>query len=162
MSDTYNSDIHGLCRRINRFAEEMKKSVSSGIHFVNEFDVIRMRQYLGALTSYKAWVVGQPQVDSPESHPKIQTVPDFPEYGEIENESVYDACNLMNICWVELVNSQSSRMPNGLISFDAVRFDRIVEKMDKFLTDYIEEVQPVDLPESSPAMAMTGPGKTGV
>jgi hypothetical protein len=37
-----------------------------------------------------------------------------------------------------------------------------VDKVEAFLNSYIREVQPLDLPESSPQRAMTPSGKLGV
>jgi hypothetical protein len=38
----------------------------------------------------------------------------------------------------------------------------VVDKVEAFLNSYIREVQPLDLPESSPSRPMAPTGKTGV
>ena len=162
MATVLNHDIAGLCRRINRFIIELHKSVSSGVHYVNEFDQERLNAYLAAVRAYRDWVVGQPQLDLPETHPReIELGPD-PDSTAVENEAVRDAIYLMELCRDELVNSQSARHPAGLISFDDRRAMALVEKCQKFLDEYIKKVQPVDMPESSPSRPLSGPGATGI
>jgi hypothetical protein len=162
MATVYNHDVAGLCRRVNRFMEEMIKSVSSGTSEMNEFDQTRLSDYLGAILAYRDWVVAQPQLDLPETHPREHIVPDGPDVPPMENESVVDCLNLMVLCRDELMGSQSARDPSGLKSFDNARLEAGVTKAQRFLTDYIQAVTPLDLPESSPATAMTGPGRGGV
>lgn len=162
MSIVLNHDIAGLCRRINRFIIELYKSVSSGVHEVNEFDQVRLNHYLMAIRAYRGWIMDQPHLDLPESHPKeIEIGPD-PDVSAVENESVRDVIYLMELCREELVNSQSARYPAGLIIFDDKRAMALVEKCQKFLDDYISKVQPIDMPESSPSRPMSGPGSTGI
>ncbi len=162
MATVLNHDIAGLCRRINRFIVELHLSVSSGVHEVNEFDQARLQHYLAAARAYRDWVVGQPHLDLPETHPRpIEIGPD-PDVSAVENESVRDVINLMELCRDELVNSQSARYPAGLIKFDDARAMSIIEKCQKFLDEYIAKVQPIDMPESSPSQPMSGPGATGI
>ncbi len=162
MATVLNHDIAGLCRRINRFIVELHKSVSSGVHEVSEFDQERLAHYLSAVRAYRDWLVGQPHLDLPETHPRpIEIGPD-PDVSAVENESVRDVINLMELCREELVNSQSARYPAGLIIFDDRRAMAVVEKCQKFLDEYIKKVQPIDMPESSPSRPMSGPGATGI
>lgn len=53
-------------------------------------------------------------------------------------------------------------MSSNLIQFDQFRLEAILDKADIFITNYIQVVDPLDLPESSPQTLVTGPGKTGV
>jgi hypothetical protein len=38
----------------------------------------------------------------------------------------------------------------------------MIEKLQNYLDNYVDQATPVDLPESSPANPLTGPGRTGV
>lgn len=162
MATVLNHDIAGLCRRVNRFITEMHKSVSSGVHEVNEFDQERLDHYLSAVRAYRDWVVGQPQLDVPETHPRPIEIGPNPDVTAVENEAVRDVINLMEICRDELVNSQSARYPAGLIAFDDKRAMALVTKCQAFLDDYVRKVHPIDMPESSPMRAMSGPGLGGI
>ena len=161
---TYNHDVAGLCTRIHRFCVELKKSVSSGTSMVNSFDQGRMGTYLNAVRVYRDWVVAQPQLDLPETHPRILDVALMPDddVDAIENESLRDACRMFKLAILELSYSQSSRHASGLIRFDEGRLTAIIEKVQALLDQYISQVDPLDLPESSPAYVMSGPGKTGI
>lgn len=161
---TYNHDVAGLCTRIHRFQVELKKSVSSGTSLVNEFDQARLDSYLRAVRVYRDWIISQPQLDLPESHPRLLEVPLLPDddVDGIENESLRDAARILNLAIIEMANSQSSRHASGLVVFDVNRLTAIVEKVQALLDNYMKVVDPLDLPESSPTYAMSGPGKGGI
>jgi hypothetical protein len=153
-----NHDVLGLVRRINRFIVELVKSVSSGVSEITGHDRRRLESYLVALRAYKAWVVAQPLLDLPETHPCALPVPAPPEVPELENESVADVLVLLGRLRDELIASQSGRYASTLQEHDSVRFDAIVAKVAAFMRDYVEVATPLDLPESSPATPLTGPG----
>ena len=158
----YNHDVSGLHRRINRFIVELLRSVSSGVSQVNSFDQERLQSYLDAITAYHGWVVDQPQLDLPETHPRQINLNANPTVDTIENESLQDVVTLLTIARDELVSSQSSRQGSGLVPFDSARLTAIVDKVQHFLVDYIGTTTPLDLPESSPDASITPPGSTGV
>lgn len=159
---TYNTDVYGLVRRINRFIEEVIKSQSSGVSKTSTFDVSRMRSYIMAMRAYLAWVTSQPELDLPETGPRPTNLPASPVIPLIENESLYDVAVLFELARDELSNSQSSRMSSNLIGFDASRFTAILDKAEKFIDEYVTAVDPLDLPETSPAKEVTGKGLQGV
>lgn len=159
---TYNTDVYGLVRRINRFLEEIVKSQSSGVSKTLSFDVTRAKSYISAIRSYMAWVISQPELDLPETSARILALPAAPAIPLIENESLYDLAVLLELSRDELSNSQSSRISSNLISFDIQRLTAVLDKADAFITNYITTVDPLDLPESSPSQPMTGLGKVGV
>jgi hypothetical protein len=161
---TYNHDVAGICTRMHRFIVEVKKCVSAGMAQVNAFDQERLGSYLQAMRAYRDWVLGQPQLDLPETHPRLLEVPLMPDddVESIENESLRDVCRMFKLAILELSSSQSSRAASGLVKFDEARFTALIEKTQALLTDYISGIDPLDLPESSPAYPMSGPGKTGV
>jgi hypothetical protein len=159
---TYNTDVYGLVRRINRFIEEVVKSQSSGVSKTSTFDVSRMRSYIMAMRAYLNWVTSQPELDLPETGPRPTNLPVSPVIPLIENESLYDVAVLFELARDELANSQSSRMSSNLIGFDAARFTAILDKSDKFIDEYVTAVDPLDLPETSPSKEVTGKGMQGV
>lgn len=157
-----NHDIIGLSSRINRFITELQKSASSSVAHFSSFDADRLGSYLDAVDEYHAFINDQPQLDLPESAPMEWPVEQRTELVDTENESVNDACRMFWTLDVELLNSQSARMPAGLISFDSTRLGAISKKIRAFLTGYISKTQPIDLPESSPREHSTGHGERGV
>ena len=159
---TYNHDVAGLWRRFNRFIQELAFSQSNPSSQVKAFDQERMRSYIDAIISYTDWVVAQPELDLPETHPRLIELAPPENYSVPENESLMDAITMLEVCRDELVNGQSSRNASGLNKFDNERLRAVMEKMSNFLDNYIAEVTPLDLPESSPMRVMTGPGKKGV
>ena len=162
MPTVYNHDVAGICRRINRFLEELVKSVSSGVQLMNEFDQKRIMSYLQAIATYRDWITAQPQLDLPETHPRTIEIGPDAEVPVVENEATRDLLNLLQLARDELVNSQSARLPSGLVGFDEGRLTAIVNKANNFLVSYVQKTQPVDMPESSPSYIITGAGKTGI
>lgn len=159
---TYNTDIFGLVRRINRFIEEVVKCQSSGVSKTTSFDVARMKSYIVAMRAYLAWTTSQPELDLPETGPRQVALPTNPVIPMIENESLFDVATLFEIARDELAHSQSSRMSSNLIGFDANRFTAILDKADKFIDEYVVTIDPLDLPETSPSKEMPVQGLKGV
>ena len=159
---TYNTDVHSFVRRCNRFIVELMKSQSSGVSQTMPFDVSRVLSYLTNLRAYLAWVTGQPLLDLPETGPMEINLPDSPSIQEIENESVYDLCLLIEVLRDEIANSQSSRLATNLISYDYKRATDIIMKIETFIKTFIAVVEPLDLPESSPMHDVSGAGRQGV
>lgn len=162
LNSTYNTDIFGMVRRMNRFIEEVVLSQSAGVAKTSQFDVARIKSYITAVRTYLAWVLAQPELDLPETGPRITGLPVSPVIPQLENESLYDLAVMFELAREELANSQSSRMSSNLIAFDAVRLTALLDKSDKFIDDYILVVDPLDLPETSPGALLAGPGKPGV
>jgi len=160
-SSTYNTDIHSIVRRYNRMIVEALKSQSSGISYSLPFDISRMRSYISAMQAYQRFIVSQPLLDCPETGPTEIPLPVNPPVPMIENESAYDVVQLIEIARDEIANSQSSRMPTNLISFDYERQKAYLEKIGNLL-DYVGTSEPLDLPESSPMAPVSGPGNLGV
>jgi hypothetical protein len=146
----YNHDIMGLIRRLNRFMKEVIESSSAGISGMGVADLDRLKAYQTALMEYKTWVVGQPQLDLPKTHPSAHTIPDPPDQNSIDSEILIDVVTLWSKMRIELLASQSAQLATGLISPDATRFDAIWGKIQAFIADYIEPITPLDVPESSP------------
>lgn len=158
----YNSDVAGLHRRLNRFIVEMAKSASNQSSIMSEFDQNRLASYLQAIRAYVGWVTSQPLLDLPETSPKEFVLDADPEIPVVENESITDILRMLEVAREEMVNGQSARMPCGLMKFDVGRLDAIVGKIEKFLSDYVAVITPLDLPESSPSRPIQPSGAKGV
>lgn len=162
VTHVYNHDLVGLYDRINRFLEEVNKSVSAGSSYLNAADKQRLNSYLQAIREYQAFVTGAPQLDLPETSPRQYTLKPAPQLPEPESEICADIQRMFTLARDELMRCQSARQPAGLNTFDDQRLTAIVDKVESYLTGYVDTATPLDLPESAPAMAMTGHGRTGV
>lgn len=161
-AQTYNTDVYGLVRRVNRFIEEICKCQSSGVSKTSIFDVNRMKSYITALRAYHNWVTTQPELDLPETGPRPVALPAPPTIPMLENESLYDLAILLELARDELSHSQSSRLSSNLIGFDSVRFTSVLDKASKFIDEYVTVIDPLDLPETSPGQVMPPSGLKGV
>jgi len=158
---TYNIDVHSIVRRYNRVLFEVSKSQSSGVSFTNAFDVNRLMSYISSMRNFQSWIVSQPLLDCPETGPTEMDLPENPKMPMLENESMMDVINLIEIARDEISNSQSARLPTNLIKFDYDRQQSYLAKIEQLLS-YVAASEPLDLPESSPMMDVTGPGRMGV
>jgi len=158
----YNLDCTYVADKIARYAGEVMHSVSAGVAFVNEFDMARLMNYLTDLDSAVAYIIAQPQIDLPESHPMMQPIEPFPSVVNMESDEWDHVVRLLRAGYIELVNSQSARLGAGLLPFDAKRVTSLVAKCRAWLTDYVAQRMPMDLPETSPQNLMPAQGRLGV
>lgn len=158
----YNIDVTYLADKLARYAGEVQMSVSSNVAFVNEFDMARLQAYLTDIDAAVAYVLNQPQLDLPESHPMMHQIQPFPEQRNMESDEWDHVYRLLRSGYIELVNSQSARLGAGLMPFDSRRVSALIAKTRQWLDDYVTKRSPMDLPETSPQQAMSPAGKTGV
>ena len=154
---TVNIHLHLIYHLGLRIMKEWQLSQSSSTSIVNDADVIRARQFLSALRSHVA-VVGPPgKLDLPESNPTKYQLRDLPDPKDMENQTFAHLCILMHTLLIELTESQSSLNSSGLSQPDRIRVLALVSEMETFLNSALQ-IQPLDLPESSPRVELHGEG----
>jgi len=160
---TKNLDVVGLISRSRRFKKEWQLSASANGSYLNTADANRLRSYLDSLLAYIKFFQAEPELDVPEYHGAREF--DLGSVGEsipVESESVNDLMKLWDMFEIELASCQSSRRSFRLISHDEKRTIDILDRMRRFLEDYMVQVLPLDLPESSPMAASVPDGRTGI
>ena len=158
---TANTDIDGFVRRANRYIMEVAKSQSSGESGTMSFDVVRAKSYIAGLRKYVSYITSQPLLDLPETGPTEIALPPKVVVPRMENDSSYDLCALLKLAVDEISDCQSSRIPTNLLPFDKQRVGAILDRADSFIETYITVIDPLDVPETSPSEASTGPGVRG-
>lgn len=153
VKSVFNQDVAGLTERIDEIIYEIAKSQSAGLTDMRSFDRTRLTQYVELLKRYAAWVTDAPDVDLPETHPRDYPIKYISEAidDEVENKALRDLIRYLRSLITELTNSQSAKQANGLTTHDKRRFDLVVQKVEAFLTDYVDNTQPIDMPESAPS-----------
>ena len=162
MAQTFNHDLVGIINRFHRIMEELHKSQSSGQPGMISFDQDRLAQYLAEQESQINWVMSQPDMDLPESHPTPFELDPMPDLTRVENESINDIIRLCKLGCIELENSQSARRSAKLNKYDHSRCMSLITKIKNYLADHIATSTPSDLPESSPRTANSGSGRMGI
>lgn len=157
----YNHDVAAICRVTTRIGIELHKSVSSSTSGMNKFDIERLKRNTNACRSLINWVVAEPQMDLPESHPLAIELPDPTKFEAVESDSINLALDLCHVCEIELLNSQSARSAAGMLKFDADRLYSILTKIDSLVDNHVVPATPLDLPESAPSVPGSGPGFGG-
>lgn len=158
-----NQDVAGLTERVDEVIYEIAKSQSANLTDMRAFDRTRIDQYNAMLKRYATWVTGAPDVDLPETHPRDYPIKYISEEvdADVENKGLRDLIRYYRAIITEVTNSQSARAANGLTVHDKRRFDLVMEKIENFLTEYLDETQPLDMPESAPSSDAVGPGFLG-
>lgn len=153
VQEVLNQDVAGLAERTDEVIYELAKSQSSNLTDMRPFDRTRIDEYNAMLNRYANWLVDAPDVDLPETHPRTYTIKFLTQdmVLDVENKALRDLMRMYQALITELTNSQSARAANGLTVHDKRRFDLVMEKISKFLTEYVDETQPIDMPESAPS-----------
>ncbi len=161
---TMNLDVVGLCNRMSRFIKEVLTSQSANASVVVKHDLLRMKSFSAAIRKYHEIAVSEYSLDAVETHPtefELQ-IPELSEVETVENDAIKDWARLLVIAAKELVNSQSSRLSSGLISHDSKRLLEFMNRLDAFVTNYIETQLPLDTPETVPSRESVKKGATGI
>ena len=158
-----NQDIAGIAERIDEVIFEVARSQSAGLTDLRAPDRVRLSEYIALLNRYAEWVVAAPDVDLPETHPR-----DYPiTYisadisADFENKALRDLVRYLRSLLTELTNSQSARAASGMTTHDKRRYDLVMTKVAAFLSDYVDNTQPIDMPASAPSSESVVPGYVG-
>ena len=158
-----NQDVAGLTERVDEVIYEISRSQSSNLTDMRPFDRTRVTEYNAMLNRYAAWITDAPDIDLPETHPRDYPIKYISEGvdADVENKAMRDLIRMYRAIIIELTSSQSARAANGLTVHDKRRFDLVMEKIGKFLNDYVDNTQPLDMPESAPSSEAVASGFTG-
>ena len=160
---TNNHDVAGLVRRLDRALVEVTKSQSTTISGTLHFDAARLKSYISAARSYRSWASGEPFMDCPASAPLYIEVPCYGVIQPMDNDSAYDIAQLIDTAILELQSADSGRVSNGFpVKEDGIRFDNTINRIEKLVVNFMDKVEPIDYPESSPRAPSTGQGNTGL
>ena len=164
VTECMNQDVAGLVERTDEVIYEIAKSQSANLTDMRPFDRTRINEYNGMLKRYAEWVSDAPDIDLPETHPRNYPIKYISADvdADVENKALRDLIRMYRALITELSNSQSARAANGLTTHDKRRFDLVLEKVEKFLVDYVDNTQPIDMPESAPSSDAIGPGYKGI
>ena len=156
--ETINIHVPNLYHLQNRVVREFEYSQSSNSSMLNEADLIRAKSFFSAIR-VSVGIIGEPgKLDLPESDPITYPLRPMDEPKDIENQVMAHLALLVRTMQVELVRSQSSRNSSGLNVHDRGRQLAICDEAEKFISAS-EQIQPLDLVESSPRAPMQGPGR---
>lgn len=161
MAEIYNHNIKSMVEEIDRYIIELSRSTSANLGDFKAYDMIRTRSYLNALKSYHGYVIGLPELDTPESSPHLLATIDPKAPEPVENSLINELVALLVMLQLELVNATSARDHFGLSEPDSIRFLNVMARIELFISEVIEKVIPLDLPKSSPRSEVAPAGRRG-
>lgn len=157
---TCNSDIYHLNARINRIIFEMQHSQSSGIPNTIQADLERITKYISDLRAHVNGVMRRGIPDNPKTQPEQIALTDLVQKN-IENDDHKAVIDQLYIMRDEIIASASSRLGGGFLGPDFRRASAMLDRIDDLFTMFIPAIDPVDAPESTPSVPLTGHGLQG-
>ena len=153
IKEVANHDVAGIVERVDEIIYEILKSQSAGLTDMRSFDRTRIDEYIALLDRYANWVVAAPDIDLPETHPRMYPIRYLSEelVNDVENKALRDVVRMYQALIIELTASQSAAAASGLTVHDKRRFDLLQEKVKKFMSEYVDQTHPIDMPESAPS-----------
>ena len=149
VAEANNYDIIGGVERFDKIIGEIAQSESADGGANSSFDRTRVDTYNAALRAYMSTIAAQTgQVDLPHSYPTAYPI----EYWSntldvtVRNPSVRNLLVLYLQGMEQLSKSASAGHSNGITPHDYNRFLLIMDKIEAFLTDYIDQATPIDFP----------------
>lgn len=159
---TLNADISQLVRRCERVIREMQHAQSASVTMTIEADRLRIEKYIKDINTQLDTVNEMGIPDVPETMPEVIQLDPPPDVKKVTNDDFYSVIDQFYILRDELVNSQSSRLGGGLLPPDYGRGKAIMTRIATLFSQFIPAVDPGDYPESTPNVAVVGPGLRGV
>ena len=156
-----NYELSSFCRRVRRYTEEIHGCSSADGPLLYDGDKDNFISFMDALDDYIDWIKKQPELIYPETKDATYEVPDLPTQALVENEVVNDLQHAFRQMFLEAGNSQSAKMPTGLLDHDSDRMGDYMEKCRSLINDYAAGATPQDLPQSSPLRPRTAAGRRG-
>lgn len=162
LSQTYNIDINSIANRMCRFVDEIQGFQSANGSEMHPEDLIRLKSYLTGLRTFVNTVQQLERMDYVETNADLEPLRQMPAKIEMENESMNDVNVLLRRAHLELTHSASARQSSKMNKYDEGRLSRSIVRAETLITDYVEVVTPLDMPNSSPRTSAVGEGKTGI
>lgn len=155
-----NLDVAHLADIISRDIREVVKFQSSfTASLIIPADRGRLQSYVRQYEGFTNWAVEGSRgengkfacLDLPRTHPQVYPlVPCLSiEEIDVENELIRTVARHLIALRHELVTSQSSQLASGLLPADEGRVRSIIERLYRLLNTYVDEILPIDQPETS-------------
>ena len=173
VTNVANPDIATFAEMTDQRLVEILKSASGALDDYTTPDKIRMQAYVNELRAFKAWFMQRPEPDRPNQHPEQlgidyqsnqESFEDPVTQEEValiqkpENMAARAAAQQMREILASTVLGASRFRPGGMNAHDSRRVDDELDRLEFLLTEYIEQLLPVDLPETNPSTPLTGHG----
>ena len=149
-----NFDVVGVVDRIDRVTYELATSESARLNEMMPDDVIRFQRMWNDVNVYITTINNLQRCDLPHAFPAMYSFGYVSKAADVDFESVKNAfvrdlCRLTTNAMIQWSRSESADASNKFLPADKDRWDRMFNRGNTMITDYIEQVKPGDHPESS-------------
>lgn len=146
-----NFHVASLIERFLDARANVLRSETANSNALLDADLERIKSYHEELEEFMVWVNSRPRLDAPNSHPH-QFAIEFVGTDiatRVQNRSIRDLTRIYELAIKSLGESDSANIASGIIEHDLVRFDKFMQQA-KSLVEFMEEIQPLDKPETVP------------
>ena len=162
--DVSNISILNCLHHLRDAHYETGKCASSGQAdgFTVEADLIRLKDMIADLHKLWEFVCTEPSLDCPKCSGAIHyAMPMIDAIPEPENRDIQYILKYIKMMYMELANSQSARLVTGLQPADKIRGKAYLERIDLFVSNYLETNTPNDFPDAFPEEDRPTTGRIG-
>lgn len=142
-----NLDILDLTYRIDRWLNEMQKSVSATRNESTKADRDRWNALLGDFGRKFILSKAEPEMDLPKYHPISRPLPPVPVLEDKQNVDVMRCTHLLIACRTEILESGDAERVSGFSEAGAGRIDAVIKRLTATMKE-IDENPEVDSPNS--------------
>lgn len=144
-----NIDLAAHADNTAAYIHELSLAASGSTPSLSPGDSGRISSYIAALQNELSVISGRPALDLPHFDPKMITLNPVPESAEFENPFITYLDVLFRAYYTEIVNSTSARTVSSISTVDQARLLALTEAMTTYMTDFVANQNPLDMPESS-------------
>lgn len=155
-----NLDIPFLHAKLNDILLNLQQDGDSVMW--TQADQGRFSSYLQAIADDLNYLAAQPILDLPKVKGRQYPLEADPDLKTVDNQDVLYVMRVMVALRDEIANSESNRLPNGILPFELTRWLAVITKLQNYMTNYEAKNNPMDLPSSQPETPQAGPGQAGI
>lgn len=143
-----NPDANNLIYWVDSYLIEFSRCPSATRRETTEHDRRRMHDCLNAMQKRVNHFKDVPELDRPKYHPEDIPVKSPPVLNRIENADVQHFIDSLVAIRIQLAFMDSAERASGLSGYDFERFNAELSKLNKFMSDIVDEKPDNDLPDA--------------
>lgn len=152
-----NISLYGLVPYLHSYILEMCKCNSTRTTDWKSNDLARCKKFMRDFTILKDFYISLPEQDFVHTGSDDLPLPDVPDVPAMTSKGCHILCKMMQALYIEILWSTSTRQDSGIAGPDQIRITNMVKNIEKFIKQFVEATDPMDLPRSTPLLT----GKNG-
>lgn len=143
-----NPDANNLIYWCDSYLLEFSRCSSATRRETTEHDRRRMHECINAFRKRIAHFSDIPELDRPKYHPEDIPVKTPPKLNRVENADVQHFVDSLVAIRIQAGFMDSAERASGLSGYDRDRFMAELDKLDRFMSDIVDDKPENDLPDA--------------